>query len=385
MIEPPSPLEVATGFPIGPDPQVPRWAEAERFDDGRAALEAVLSRHLAAGPTYVLFSGGRDSSAVLLLADHVARREGLDRPIPVTNTFGSIEEADEQSWQEQVIDLVRPAEWIRFDVAHAADLLGPVSRDLLDLHGPMLPAMLGPFAATCARLGHGTVLTGEGGDELFDGWGWRTVAHGHLSPGELRTRTLAAAYRLPGPVGPALARRMARRWDWLTPAAIDLFADELARVWAGEPLDYRRYLDWRFAQRINSVPKRSMAAVASVHGVLVDHPFVRAEVRGALARHGGRRGWPDRSHALDELVADVVPEVIRHRTSKAVFSRSFFGPDARTFAAEWDGAGLDESLVVPERLRSQWQSPMPQMPSSVALQAAWLAVSRSPQGVLQDS
>lgn len=381
----PSPLEVATGFPVGPDTSVPSWRDVPSPLHPRLALEQVLADHLASGPTYVLFSGGRDSSTILLLADHVARREGLPRPIPVTNTFGDVAEADETAWQTQVIEQVCPPEWIRIDVAHAADLLGPVARDLLGHHGPLLPAMLGPFAHTCAELAGGTVLTGEGGDELFDGWGWRHLAHGHLSPADLTARAVAAAYRLSDAVAVRLARRMALRWPWLTEVAVDAFARELARVWSSEPLRYDDYLDWRFAQRINAVPKRSMTVVAARHGVDVDHPFVRPEVRAALARHGGRRGWPDRTCALDELVADVVPEAVRHRTTKAVFSRSFFGPEARVFAEHWDGHGLDEALVRPGALRRQWLRPMPMMPSSVALQAAWLAGSRHRQGSLQAS
>ena len=104
MAAPPilSRFEIATGMVFGtgddrstlPDP------------DGSTPLEALERELLPAllrPPCMVSFSGGRDSSAVLAGAVNLARREGLPPPIPVTNVFPDVREADEHQWQQHVV------------------------------------------------------------------------------------------------------------------------------------------------------------------------------------------------------------------------------------------------------------------------------------------
>ena len=58
------------------------------------------------------FSGGRDSSAVLATATMVARKHGLNDPVPITLRCPAIEEADETASQELVIRHLGIEEWL---------------------------------------------------------------------------------------------------------------------------------------------------------------------------------------------------------------------------------------------------------------------------------
>jgi asparagine synthase (glutamine-hydrolysing) len=71
-----TPLALASGVVWGRDPAASPLPPAPPGVTVRAALEAVMVRALHRPPCVVSFSGGRDSSAVLALATHVARREG---------------------------------------------------------------------------------------------------------------------------------------------------------------------------------------------------------------------------------------------------------------------------------------------------------------------
>jgi hypothetical protein len=74
------------------------------------------------------------------------------------------------------------------------------------------------------------------------------------------------------------------------------------------------------------------------------------------------------------LFADLLPDSVLARTSKATFTEAYFGPMSRRFAREWDGrAGIDPTIVDSEALRSIWLSPRPNFLTTTLLQAAWLA------------
>ena len=94
-----SPIEIASGLVLGNTQPL----EPARAADPRAAMERALLAPLRRGPCLVSFSGGRDSSAVLAVATAVARREGLQPPIPATLRFPSAADSAETEWQEGVI------------------------------------------------------------------------------------------------------------------------------------------------------------------------------------------------------------------------------------------------------------------------------------------
>jgi hypothetical protein len=73
------------------------------------------------------------------------------------------------------------------------------------------------------------------------------------------------------------------------------------------------------------------------------------------------------------LFADVLPEDVLNRESKATFDGAFWSEPSRLFAATWTGAGVDEDVVEPGRLAAEWRSERPDGHSFLLAQAAWLA------------
>jgi asparagine synthase (glutamine-hydrolysing) len=116
-----------------------------------------------------------------------------------------------------------------------------------------------------------------------------------------------------------------------------------------------------------------MTALADEAGTQVVHPFLDPSVVGAMAGHFGRRGPGDRSTAMGTLFSDLLPEPVLTRRSKAYFDEAFIGDHSRRFVAQWDGRGVDESLVDPDRLAEVWRSEHPDPRSLLLMQAAWLS------------
>jgi asparagine synthase (glutamine-hydrolysing) len=106
-----TPLEISSGFVV--PTRRPSHALPPVPGSVRAAFEAALLPALRRAPCLVSFSGGRDSSAVLAVAAHVARREGLPLPIPATIHFPHAGGTQETEWQEQVIGHLGLEDWHR--------------------------------------------------------------------------------------------------------------------------------------------------------------------------------------------------------------------------------------------------------------------------------
>jgi asparagine synthase (glutamine-hydrolysing) len=129
----PSPFETAAGWLYGLD----RGAvvSTECHEHPRIVLRDLLRRELLAGPCVVPFSGGRDSSMLLAVACDVAREAGLDQPTALTLVYPGHREADETTWQRQVLAHLRgrglqPA-WSQVRVDDEADVVGPLVAPLL--------------------------------------------------------------------------------------------------------------------------------------------------------------------------------------------------------------------------------------------------------------
>ena len=103
------------------------------------ALESAVLRVLQRPPCAVSFSGGRDSSAVLALATHLARREGLPLPIPATNRFPAVESSNETEWQERVVTHLGLDEWVRLEHDDELDCVGSIAQETLGRHGLLWP------------------------------------------------------------------------------------------------------------------------------------------------------------------------------------------------------------------------------------------------------
>ena len=151
-------------------------------------------------PCGVAFSGGRDSSAVLAVATHVARRDGLPEPVPITKVYSGVADADEAVWQEMVVRHLGLQEWHRIDIHDELDLVGPIARQHLVEHGVMWPPPLATDAPLLEPVQGGSLIDGEGGDEVFGDAVHRIAPVARLvrHPRPLRWRRVARWHRVDG-------------------------------------------------------------------------------------------------------------------------------------------------------------------------------------------
>ncbi|MHB8437635.1 MAG: asparagine synthase-related protein [Acidimicrobiales bacterium] len=342
------------------------------------ALEAAILPALNRPPCILQFSGGIDSSVVLAVAVRTARKHGLAEPIAFTHRFPDIPDASEEKWQEQVVRFLGVTQWQCVDIHDEFDLVGPVAGPSLVRHGLLWPPMVHLRHFDFTRAAGGSSLDGEGGDEVF-GPGRLAVVRAALragpkvSPGLAWRATLALAPR-------AIRRRVAGRLyrrrlrlPWLAPDAWSALELALAEEVAGEPLDNARRLLRHIALPMVVRFSDNFAALAASHDVLAVHPLLDRGFAGALGEAGGRIGFHDRRSAIRQLFADLLPDALIDRTSKASFNGAAFNVHSRAFAAQWDGSGVDSALVDVEALRAEWLSDTPSALSYALLQSAWLA------------
>ncbi|MGN0065018.1 MAG: asparagine synthase-related protein [Nocardioides sp.] len=345
----------------------------------REALEAAVLPALTAGRCYVAFSGGRDSSAVLAVATRVARREGLQDPVPLTELYPGVPESDESSWQQLVVDHLGLREWLRLEFPDGNDLLGPDALDSLRQRGTIWPAALHVKSTVLRRLEPGSsLLTGEGGDEVLGRRRgaqvsrlWRRGLR-RVRPADLRS---AAACLAPPPYR---RHREQARFDasamqpWLRPAARARHHQLLAADLASEPLSTPASLQWLLTRRAAAMASHNYRQLAADHDLTLHEPLLDPGFVRALAADAGTWGFASRTEAMRSLFSDLLPEEILARRSKAYFNRAFMGEATRSFAEEWDGSGLDADLVDVDLLREEWRSDFPSAISTPLLQAAWL-------------
>ena len=161
-----TPTEIAWGYLVGYTGSLPPASEGAPTEP-RLTLERVIRRS-STPPCGVAFSGGRDSSAVLAVATHVARRDGLPDPVPITRVFPEAPATDETEWQELVVRHLGLRDWIRLQLTDELDLLGPLATPRLREHGVLWPPTLHgdiPLLEPVAQ--GGSLIDGEGGDEVF--------------------------------------------------------------------------------------------------------------------------------------------------------------------------------------------------------------------------
>jgi asparagine synthetase B (glutamine-hydrolysing) len=347
----------------------------------RQVLEDELRPLLTRSPSYVLFSGGRDSSAVLACAVELARREGLPIPIPVTRVYPGRAASDEAQWQRRVLSHLKLDGWIRIEVTDELDILGPTAREGLLRHGVVFPATAFPQAFVFRQLASSPVFTGEGGDEVF---------------GAQRITPLTALIRRRRPFSAELAAATldalswpARRYkrslrshaedssaagrDWLRPHVRRRVAELRAAHAAESPLYWDAGVRALLRQRWLRIGLANLHAVAADSSVDLAHPLLAPKFVNAVAAWGGRWGPVGRTETMLRLFADVLPEDVLRRTSKARFNSAAIGDHSLSFAREWDGQGIDADSVDPEALRRRWLSDLPPPATMPLLQQAWLA------------
>lgn len=372
-----SPLDVLVGFPYG-TVTPPRRFRRSPTDSPRSAIERIVLDALERRPCVVGFSGGRDSSTVLAIAMHVARREGLPEPIPVTRVYPEAPQTDETEWQELVIRHLGVTEWVREPITDSMDVVGPMAAPRLLAHGVLWSPLLhgDDFFVRHAR--GGTVLDGEGGDEICDPAIHRITPLARMirqrrRPSRQRLR-VAASVVAPGRIRP---RRTARQLNrdlrpWLRPAAYQ----QLEECWRPhvdvEPLDSRRSIMLLLSRRANVDLQRNRAHFAALSDTRVVSPLLEPSVARAIATRAGRLGYRDRAECLTELCGDLLPRAVLERWTKAEFNATFFNRYTREFAAAWTGEGVDHELVDAEILRDLWLGQDHKALSACLLQSAWL-------------
>ncbi len=370
-----TPLELASGIPLGTQPGAPSLPLVEPTMNPRVALEEAVLRGLVNGRCVVGFSGGRDSSAVLAVAAHVARREGLALPVPATLRYPDVPMAEESAWQEIVIRHLGLDDWVRTDVGDEHDYLGPIARPVLRRHGVLWPPYLYCYQPLMKLAVGGVFMTGFDGDNLFAGWRWgrlEAVRRRAVRPG------LGDLGRLALITGPPLVRRVAARrhrlpCTWLTPAALREVNARWFAHYAAEPGRWDHWLEWLAKLRGLALEHSTLDVLGRDCGATVANPLLDRRFLATLARQGGRVGCGDRTTMMESLFADLLPTEVLSRSTKAYFGPCLWRDASKHFAASWDGWGTDSALVDVDRLKVEWAKPFPANRSMPLLQQAWLA------------
>ena len=369
-----TPLELACGLVLGGDRRV-ALPDPEGLDPV-AAFERALLPALERPPCLVSFSGGRDSSTVLILAAALARREGLPPPVPATHVVSSAAESDESEWQERVVRWLRLDDWIRIASDDELDVVGPVATAVLRRYGVLWPPNVHFHAPLLDAAQGGSLLTGIGGDEAFSASQWQ------------RTAALAARTARPEPrdalrVGLALSpvplrRAVLRRrgpdgFAWLRPAAREAVLRALADESAHEPLRWRARVRWLAGLRYLEVGMEGLQLLAADADARLVHPFTDRWFLASLAALGRDRRFFDRTQGLRAVFGGLVPDDVLARRTKASFDGAFWNRHSRAFAAGWSGGGVDADLVDTGALRREWAQERPDARTFTLLQALWLA------------
>lgn len=368
--------ELATGLALGgergPDPPV----DVSGCANPRAALEAAMLEPLSLSPCVVSFSGGRDSSAVLAVATHVARRQGLPDPVPVTLRFPGVASTDESRWQELVIGHLGLRDWERISIGDELDLLGPVARAALLTHGLLWPPNSYFHVPILERAVGGALLTGVDGDGLLGGWRW------HRTQAVLSRRVRPEA-RDPARVALALSPpRVRQRWmrpsvlrvvPWIRNGARPKLEALVRTDAAREPRRWDRRIAYYRRRRYLALTARSLELLGASRRVAVSHPLLAPEFLSSVARDGAASGYGDRTSTMLALFRDVLPRELLTRRGKGEFGRALWRHEARAFTDGWDRRGVDTELVDPDRLREAWAAENPLFGTITLLHEAWLA------------
>jgi asparagine synthase (glutamine-hydrolysing) len=372
-------VELACGMVLGLE-EVRPLEGPRQSGTPRQALERVLLAALARPPCLISFSGGRDSSGLLAVATHVARRQGLPLPIPATLVVPRSEAANEDVWQQMVLRHLGIEDRVLVEVVDdMLDAVGPIATDLLKRHGLLLPFNTHFHWPIIELASGGTLVTGVGGDELGL-LSAAATAEGILSYwhrprlGELLVVGLAISPRW-------LRMRVhsRRAWSefeplsWLTPEGRRLASRAAARLDSNVPLGWEaKVRKWLWPQRSLRAAVESMAKLGKARGVRIVHPFVDQGVLDALATSGGFRGFGTRTELVRLLFGDLLPEALVSRQTKGLLDDALWTSTTSSFARSWSGAGVP-GIVDPRALRQHWLCEDRYAQSALLIQHAWLA------------
>jgi asparagine synthase (glutamine-hydrolysing) len=328
----------------------------------------------------VAFSGGRDSSLVLAIAAHVARRDGLPDPIPITRRFPDRPEADEREWQERVVSHLRLSEWHRIDIEDELDVIGPLASEHLKAFGVVWPPAIAGDRPLVDAVRGGSLIDGEGGDQVLGVESHRVGPVTALcrAPRPLRRARLTNAAWAVAPAGPRARETVNRAFrifprPWLRRPALQDLAASLETVERDRPIAYSRSVRAIARRRGEVLGTRNRQLLASANGVSLSSPLLDPHFVEALAHDGGFLGVGSRTAVLRELASDLLPDEVLSRQSKATFNTCYMTTHTRDFASAWTGTGLDDQLVDCGELQRAWLADRPIPATAALLQTAWLA------------
>lgn len=371
------PLELVTGTVFGGRRSPPPIEVTPPPAGGvREVLELLIADALVQPPCLVAFSGGRDSSAILAVAAHVAAKQGLEPPIPVTLRYERHPRTQEAEWQELVVRHLRLEDWTILPIDWELDATGEIAGRALRRFGVYWPPNAHAMVPMLEAAQGGSLLTGNGGDEVLSAWGGRrdaSIRAGRGLPawGEYRK---AAVALLPYPVRVAVWERRHRvELPWLQPKAAREFRRASAKRTATHFARWSDALDAFLESRYLELALGIYEAFARDAGTALHQPFLNHHFVRAAARSTSRFGPTSRTSSMTTYFGDLLPKEALRRSTKATFTEVLFGPHSQAFAAEWEGEGLDHALVDPHELRRAWLHPeRPDFRSFTPLQAAWL-------------
>jgi asparagine synthase (glutamine-hydrolysing) len=232
------------------------------------------------------------------------------------------------------------------------------------------------------RVAGGSLLSGIGGDELFEDVSRATAARVLIQRRRPRVRELRSVAFALAP-RPLRARAKARlrggvyeRYQWIRTPQRRRLARAHTDWESRDPLRTDRALrEWWWRSRVvqsNIAGKRVLAADFDVR---MHNPFLDPDVLTECARAGGAAGLGrgSRGRGFGLLVGDLLGAEILERRSKATFDSPFWNRHARAFVAQWDGRGINREDVDIEALRAEWSEAPPDPHSFVQLHRAWLA------------
>lgn len=356
-----SPLELVSGLVMGHDHAAGvgsslRGPVGTPALDPAEALEDAVRPALRNAPCLVSFSGGLDSALVLAVADRLARREGLSRPVPVTFRFPAAARAQEDGPQDAVVAALGCQDWERISVTDELALLGPVARAALRRHGVRHPANAFLHLPLLERTRGGSLLTGIGGDQVLGGW-----------------RRLAR--RRPWRPRPGRGQRTPDL-DWLRPGLQRRLRRQLSRERSSQPTTLTRRMAWHLDRRDLRLTLETMDVLASDTGTLVVSPLTDRRFADALARGVGDGEAPPPGvagrPALLAAVFEDLPPAVTARRDKATFGEVFWRPSTLDLLGSWDGGGIDDAVVDPSGLRRVWSEPLPSFLTALLAQHLWL-------------
>jgi hypothetical protein len=124
---------------------------------------------------------------------------------------------------------------------------------------------------------------------------------------------------------------------------------------------------------------RAFAAMNSTIALVADgahtdvvNPFMNPQVLAELARAGGARGFPSRTHAMRYLCGRLLPDALMSRPTKASFGGAVWGRSTRGFMSAWEGGGVDPRYVDASRLRAEFTKDEPDFRTILLVHQAWV-------------